>query len=62
MSGYTLDRKLSAPVACTACVWNGKVGDLITRREPDGSPFRCPACDCGWCILWIEAPSTEVLQ
>ena len=61
MSSYTLDRKLAAPVACTDCDWNGKVGSLRSiGTEPSGT-FRCPACG-GTRIIWIEAPSTETLQ
>lgn len=62
MSTYTLERKLAAPVACTKCDWNGKTGDLRTDLGTDGSPFRCPSCEGGWCIIWIEAPSTATIQ
>lgn len=61
--GLRLDRKMAAPVACMACPWIGKTEDLLLRdNHPDGSPFRCPGCNGGWCLKWIEAPTTQTFQ
>lgn len=60
--GLRLDRKMGAPVACTACPWIGKTEDLTTSDHPDGSPFRCPRCDGGWCLKWIQSDAPAMLQ
>lgn len=60
--GLRLERKLAAPVTCTQCHWQGVTGDLMTDRRNDGSPFRCPACQAGWSIIWIQAAGTDTIQ
>jgi hypothetical protein len=62
MSGYTLERRLAAPVACENCHWHGATGELKGRSRLDDAPFSCPRCGRGWALIWIEGLSTATLQ